>query len=246
MGDLSHDAAPRQGQRTLLTQSSARGVTTGTPPRPRAGVPLSWSWWGPAAPGAPRAWPVPPTSNSMATELPVPVGTRGHWDPVLAAGSGLGLAGGTARLWAVQGQGHQPRRQSWSRQAGLYLTHVHKYSSGGRNGCGEGLCCSPKGPVPVVSVGSFMDHVQGSPGGRWGGPPVMERLMGILHTTSWGGEVLGMQRRWGLRRPAPLWGRWQGVPILPCGTSAPHSTWMSQICVGRSSAVSQMMAWSRS
>lgn len=91
-----------------------------------------------------------------------------------------------------------------------------------------------------------MDHVQASLGGRWGGPPVMGRLVVILHTSSWGREVLGMQHGWGLRPPAPVWGRWQSIPVLPHGTSAPHSTWMSQSCVGRSSAMSQTMAWSRS
>lgn len=171
MGDLTHDAAPHQGQGTLLALSSAQ-VSQQGPPRPQAGVPLSWSWsWsGPAAPRAPRArLAMFPTSNSMATELPVPAGTRGHWDPILAPGSGLGLAG--VRRWGggfCQAVGRARTRtpttqQSWPRQAGLYLTHVHKYSSGGRNTRGEGLCCSPEGPTLVVSMGSLVDLVQASP-----------------------------------------------------------------------------------
>lgn len=72
----------------------------------------------------------------------------------------------------------------------------------------------------------------------------MEVVAGVLHSSSRG---RGVSRGQG-QPPLQLWGRCR----CPCpapwrwGHAAPHSTWTSQICVGRSSAASQMMAWSRS
>lgn len=196
-----------------------------------------------------------------------PVDTRGHRAPILGAGLGPELWGwqvarcwdgghllgvGAARLWPVQGQGqrHQPPRQSWPRRGGPYLTHVHKYSSEGEGG-GEGALLLSGGSRAGHVCGVLREPHMGLPRREVGWFPLV--MEGTLHTSSRGRGVFGVQCAWGRRPPTPVRGRWQGVPVLPRGTSGqeghtppPHSTCMSQICVGLSSATSQMMAWSRS
>lgn len=103
-------------------------------PRAQFGVALCWSCWGPAAPGAPGAQ-LGQCPKSTATELPVPLGTRGHRDPILAPGSVLGLAGGEVLGWGALpgcGQGkdkdrdtNQPGRAGPDKQGCILHTYIN-------------------------------------------------------------------------------------------------------------------------
>lgn len=122
--------------------------------------------------------------------------------------------GAAPPVWGLPGCGQRkdkdkdtnPPRQSWPRRGGLYLTHVHKYSSEGEAG-GEGALPHSRGSRAGHVRGVLREPRMGLPRRevRWF-PLVIEGMVGILHASR---GVFGVQRAWG----------WWGVPVLPCGTS---------------------------
>lgn len=177
------------------------------------------------------------------------------WAPWGQQGAGVW---GSSPAWGLSGCGrckdedrdtNHPGRAGPDEEGHILHTYINTVQTGGAGE--EGALLLSGGSRAGRVRGVLREPHTGLPGREVGWfPLVMEGMVGILHASRRGG---GVRCVWGRRPPAPVRGCWQGVPILPSGTSGrkgctppPHITCMSQICVGLSSAISQTMAWSRS
>lgn len=149
--------------------------------------PLNWGWWGRVLPWAQLGLCLPSQNPGPRCCL-WPTDARGHRAPILGAGLGLGqrgwwvarcLSGGQlprcGGCQAVASARTRTRTPTHPGRAGpdeegcILHTYINTVQRGKL--VGRGLCRTPEGPVPVMSVGSFVSHVWGSPGGRCGGSP---------------------------------------------------------------------------